>query len=819
MKKIIQLLILCLTTFAFAQDGTNDSSFNPSTGADSDINVTAIQSDGKIIVGGNFTVLNNVTCNRLARLNVDGTFDVTFNIGLGFNNAVNAISIQPNGKIVVTGNFTLCNGSIVNRIVRLNADGTIDSTFNVWNGADGSIYSSIVQPDGKIILAGNFSQVGNYSKKRVVRLNTDGTVDLSFNNGTGPNGTVLSSVLQADGKIIIGGNFTTFNGVSSQRIARLNSDGTLDATFNSTNAANNTVRKICLQSDGKIVIGGDFTSYNGTSTNYIARLNSDSTIDTTFNIGSGFDSSVYSIFIQSDGKLVVSGNFYSYKGVSCTNLVRLNVDGSMDSTFNSSCSGIRSFAIQTNGKLLLGGIFTRCNNILRNRLASINADGSADTSFYPFLLADDVINGNVNTMALQSDGKIFIGGDFYLFNGISSRSIARLTTEGIYDPSFNVGAGTNGTVSKIIVLSNGKIIIVGAFTTYNGVTRNGIARLNTDGTLDTAFNAGVTGLGGHILTASIQTDGKIVIGGTFDSVNGVTRYGLARLNVNGTLDTSFDSGTTIGGNIKATAIQSDGKILVGALFSTAIFRLNVNGTLDTTFNVGGAGADFFVWCISVQTDGKIIIGGDFNNYNNVPLRGVVRLNTNGSLDTSFNTSGEGINIYGRVSCISIQNDGKIIIGGGYNTYNGIASSAITRLNTDGTIDNTFITGTGFDGSVLSTAIQTDGKILAGGIFYTYNGIPRSRIARLNNTGNLSVENFNVNSKINIYPNPVKDYLKFKLPNNVNVSSYEVFDLIGKKIDSNILQTNFIDVNNYIKGIYFLHLKTDKGISTFKFIKI
>lgn len=830
MRKFLQLLILSLTISGFAQDGSLDSSFNHPTGvSNGDVNATSIQSDGKIIVGGDFTLLNNVLSNKLARLNIDGTIDTTFNLGSGFNNTVNGINIQSNGKILVVGDFTTYNGISKNRIVRLNIDGTIDSTFDIGTGANDIVYAVTVQADGKILVVGRFTSFNGASKNKVVRLNVDGTIDSTFNVTSGANYTINSCVIQSDGKILIAGYFTLFNGVARNRIARLNVDGSLDTTFTSSIASNSYIKTVCLQSDGKIIIGGSFTNYNGISVNSIARLNSDSTLDTTFNVGTGFDSSVNSIVIQADGKLLIGGSFFRYNSTSCQRIARLNSDGAIDSSFSSSSNSgtneaVNTIAIQSNGKILLGGSFIGFDGFSRNKIASLNTNGSIDTGFYPFLENGISTDGEIRTIALQPDGKIIIGGIFTSYRGIPSKNIARLNSDGTLDATFNVGTGANGIVKKAAITSNNKIIIVGDFTVYNGVISNRIAQLNADGTLDATFNSGGSGANTYVNTLSIQTDGKIIIGGIFSTFNGFPRNSVARLNTNGTLDTSFKNGLNIDGTIWTISIQSDGKIIIAGLSLQYnyenigdIARLNANGSLDTTFNFGGAGTDYFVYSSSIQTDGKIIFTGSFSTFNNIPSKGVVRLNANGSLDTSFNCPV----LYGYVALSSsaIQKDGKIIVGGGFSSVNGFGGKNIMRLNSDGTLDTTFAAGTGFDSYVSALALQNDGKIIAGGGFASYNNVAAKFIARLNSSYNvLSTDDFNHDIKINVYPNPVDDYLKFSIPNDINILSFEVFDITGKKIDSNILHTNFIDVNNYIKGIYFLRLKTDNGVLVCKFIK-
>jgi len=830
MRKILQLLMLALTVCGFAQDGSLDSSFNPPTGAkNGDVKAASIQSDGKILVGGDFTLINNASSNKLARLNADGTIDVTFNLGSGFNNSVNGISTQSDGKILVAGSFTAYNGILKNRIIRLNIDGTVDSTFEIGAGFNNTVNGVNIQSDGKIVVFGNFTTYNGISKNRIIRLNTDGTVDSAFNPTAGANNSINSCAVQSDGKIIIGGDFGAFNGVARTRLARLNADGSLDAAFISgiTSYMSNSIKTVCIQPDGKIIIGGNFNSYNGTLANYIARLNSDSTLDATFSIGDGFDSSVNSIAIQADGKLVVAGNFSAYNGTYSQRVVRLNMDGAIDSPFSSRSNfgtdgSVNAIAIQSNGRIMIGGSFSKCNNFSRNRIASLDSNGNIDNGIYPFFENGISADGHVRAVAVQPDGKILIGGGFLTYRGISRKSIARLNPDGTLDAAFNVGTGADGLVKKIVVAPNNKIIIAGDFKSYNGAAANGVVQLNADGTLDTAFNAGGSGANNMVNALALQADGKIIIGGTFSMVNGTPRNLLARLNANGTLDASFIPKLTAG-NVWTISVQADGKIVIAGLLlqynyagNGEILRLNANGSLDTIFNLGGVGTDYFVYSSAVQTDGKIILGGSFSKFNNIPAKGVVRLNANGSLDSSFKVP----ELYGNVTIndIAIQNDGKIILGGSFDSFGAAVGNSIMRIDMDGTLDPAFATGTGF-AYISALALQKDGKLLVGGNYVSYNGSSDVKyIARLNSSNNLSIEHFITDIKINAYPNPVTDYLKFNVQNNVNISGFEVFDVTGKKIDSNILSTNFIDVKNYLAGIYFLRIKTDSGILACKFIK-
>jgi uncharacterized delta-60 repeat protein len=168
-------------------------------------------------------------------------------------------------------------------------DGSLDPSFDVGQleliqgGINGPVFTNVVQPDGKILVGGDFLRYNNSNRNNIARLNEDGSLDTSFNStGGGTNNVVLNMALQPDSKIIVVGNFTTYRGVSANRIVRLNQDGSMDTSFNSGAGANNSIRIAMIQPDGKIIIGGSFTSYNGTAVNRIARLNADGSLDTSF---------------------------------------------------------------------------------------------------------------------------------------------------------------------------------------------------------------------------------------------------------------------------------------------------------------------------------------------------------------------------------------------------------------------------------------------------------------------------------------------------------------------------------------------------------
>ncbi len=260
--------------------------------------------------------------------------DNTFTVGTGFTSSVYTLQLQSDEKILAGGFFTSYNSTPINSLVKLNSNGTIDPSFNVGGGFSATlpvsraanIYTTPTQSDNKILIGGTFdfysgSSVGN----NLIRLNSNGTVDPSFNVGSGfyhtptSNYGVISSVeVQSNGKILAGGFFDTYSGsLSNKGLIRLNSNGTVDESFNTGGGFGNfgTINQLQTQPDNKILVSGFFSTYSGSSvaSNFI-KLNTDGTLDSSFSLGSSFNSSTNPFKIQLDNKILVGGNFTSYNG-------------------------------------------------------------------------------------------------------------------------------------------------------------------------------------------------------------------------------------------------------------------------------------------------------------------------------------------------------------------------------------------------------------------------------------------------------------------------------------------------------------------------
>ena len=678
-------------------------------------------------------------------------------------------ALQADGKMIIAGNVGNPNGTALNptdfAVTRLNTDGSLDKTFNATGihitdlGLEEAINAVVIQPDGKIVAAGYRlePEYGAFYTILLTRYNTDGSLDNTFDEdgivetNFGGLQSANSIVLQNDGKILVGGWISdNVNSSGKPATIRYNSDGSLDTGFNGTGfqlidlpGMNGFSNSIAIQNDGKIITAG-FLSDGNTSDFAVIRLNTDGSIDSTFDgdgiqtINFGGDAQVNSIALQADGKIILAGYAQDASNYNFA-VARYNTDGSPDNTFDgdgklitdfgTSADYASSVAIQGDGKLVAIGYTTNATNT-DVAVARYNTDGSLDNTFdSDGLFVEHTNQGNTHytSTVVQADGKIIAAG--YTWNGSNyDFALARYNTDGSLDNSFSgdgiqiTDFGTTDDIAVALALQNdGKIIVAGTAGSHLA-----LARYNTDGNPDNTFDGDglVTadfGFANEVTSVALQSDGKILVGGT---------SALARYNSNGTLDLSFDgdgilsapfnSGSSF--NCGALTVQSDDKIVIindmDDIFIIA--RYNTDGTKDSTFGTNGESYVFdsdpyhHGKSVKVGNDGKIVAGGYYfyaDKGGTSSQFAVVRLNPDGSFDETFNgnglvyTSPAYLN-YG--TSLVIQNDNKIILAG--YSYSGSNNNfTIVRYNIDGTPDNTF-SGDGIEITEASTANNQIGGI-------------------------------------------------------------------------------------------------------------
>lgn len=816
----IGYLFIC--QFSHSQDGAIDPTFNPSDigfgygdGADNVIFAAAVQSDEKIVIVGGFTVYNGTSSNYIARLNQDGTIDPSFHVGTGTNGGVRDVAIQADGKIIIVGDFTSYNGISANRIARLLPSGEVDTSFDSGTGASSMIRELTILPNGKILIVGSFSTYNDISRNRIARVNSDGSLDASFDPGTGANGTIRTVVFQPNGTTLIGGEFSHYNNVQVNFFTCLNPDGTINQFFNSGTGVSGYVSSIALQSDGKVLIGGEFFSYNDVLSIRLARINSNGTIDSSFDVGEGPSNGVDKIAIQANGRILIGGNFFLFDETERLGLARLNGNGTLDTSFEPA-RGIASafeIIILPDSKILIGGYLNAYGDVDRGYIIKIDAFANIDETFNFGTGA----NGVINSSYVYPDGRILIAGDFSLYNGQRKNSIAMLQPNGTIDASFGSNSGpTDGYFStgiyKTFVLSDGKIYVFGDFANYNGVARNSVARLHPDGSLDSFFNPS-TDLYELYYAMDVQPDGKVVLGGNFTTFNGVPTNRIARLNQNGAVDNTFNSGTGFTGwnaSVGTIAIQTDGKIIVGGRFTNYngtpknnIVRLNSDGSLDVSFNFETTSE---VNKIVLQPDNKIIVflTGSTN---------IIRLNPDGTTDTTFE------NIYtntGYFIDLAFQSDGKIVVGGKFQWANSLSNENLIRTDQNGIIDPSFDPGISTDDAIHSISFQQFDQLIIGGGFTSYNGTGRNRIARVLR-GYLEVEDIK-KTNLSVYPNPNNGVITITSEDVYDHMDVKIYSLTGELMYQNtgsFVSQMTVNFENQTGGIYLLTVN-DK--ETFKIVK-
>ncbi|HEX9962236.1 MAG TPA: FG-GAP-like repeat-containing protein, partial [Pyrinomonadaceae bacterium] len=636
-----------------------------------------------------------------------------------FPSSVYTIVKQPDGKILTGGNFTLANNRPASNIARFNADGSVDTTFSTFSvSVHGNGLRAVAPlPNGKIFIGGNFFRPSNGSLTSLLRLNANGTFDSTFTPTV--NGTVYEIKVQPDGKILVGGSFTSFGGQSRVRLMRLNADGSLDTTFNYSALQ---VDSIALQPDGKIIVSEAASNGNGTNNFKISRLNADGTIDNSFTATTttGANYRGYSLKIQPDGKILLGGVFFLFQGSARACLLRLNSDGSLDASFNPSITllgltQVRSVDIDGAGRIVIGGDFSAVNGAPRNKIARLNPDGTTDASFSHQSGADDL----VYAVRAEPDNRIIFGGDFRRYDGAIAYRFARLDENGSYDQTFASRINTNGTVKDVEIQTDNKILLGGNFFYNNGTGSGGLARINPDGSVDNSFaNFFQTRFYFFGLEDfELLPDGKIVgIGQAYLESMAGTDFGIVRVNSNGFLDNTF-SPVPIGDNISTVVeAQANGQILVGGVFSNiggaarnGFARFNTNGTIDSSFNPTLSSQSFpSVSRILVRNDGKILISGAFNAVNGATRNGFAQLNADGTTDAGFTAS-----VTGTVSKMRQLRNGNILIAGSFTAVSGLPRKNIARLLPSGELDNTFNPPANFSSSFNAVAEYTDGRIIIG----------------------------------------------------------------------------------------------------------
>ena len=739
----------------------------------------AITAAGAVDANYNITHHNGVMLVRPA--GEPGSIDLTFDpsrggerIGLeGDHGWIHQLAIQANGKIIAAGNFIGASGVPRRDLVRLNLDGSVDPTFRVSIGAGRRVGCLAIQPDGRILIGGDFTEINDQPRPCLARLEADGSLDATFTPLLpGPTHGLLRAIqLQPDGKILLGGNFTEVNGQPRHHVARLHSNGNLDLSFVPapwTEPDQSRFGCLALQPDGKILVG----HMSCDAEIALRRLNPDGSLDEGFRLGvapGNWCLGVRQVEMTINHKLVICGEFGPWRYVA-----RLHEDGSEDTSFVPPrfTAIVRQVMAQPDGKVLVLSDDVHDSNSVPNGLARLNPDGSIDAGF-----SAGESTGHPDRLviaALRPDGRILVGKSFEYFNNPNPCAVAQIHPDGSADTSFRFRLHPGGAmVSAILSLPDGRAIIGGHFNRLNNAPRVGIAGLNPDGTLDQNFTPPDEQMA-WVDALARQPDGRILVSGSFMNSTPPFANNMVRLKANGNLDTSFKLPNGFSGSAHAIALQPDGKILIGGSVGFVsgpwyLARLHPDGSPDTTFQqgIGIAGADPYVEDVLVQPDGKILVAGSFESYNGIPRVGLFRVHPDGSLDETFAVDPESLPWVGQLQFLwdgsivalgdslyrlhrdgaidtrftappsiygfALEPNGKLLVYREFpSTGSGLPKRGLVRLGPDGAPDPDFSCLIDSTGWVSALALQEDGRVLIGGSFETVNGVNRESIGRLNN---------------------------------------------------------------------------------------
>ncbi len=727
------------------------------------VNDVAIQPDGKILVAGTFSTVAGQPRSRIARLNQNGTLDISFEdpqvIGPDiFNNHVAAIVLQPDGKILVGGLFVGVAGQIRNYVARLNADGSLDNSFIA--NVNSTVTAIALQPDGKIVIGGFFSSIDGQARNGIARLNPDGLLDSSFHNPIvfSPSGTLISTIsVQVDGKIIIGGNFVSVGGQPRHFAARLNVDGTLDTSFGLE--VSGPVSQVTIQSDGKIVLCGFFSQVNGTAIRSIARIESSGSLDPTFQDVAIPSGNITSFGIQTDGKIVVGGDFSFIAGHERNDIARLNSNGTLDQSFqdpNANFGGtffsINSVLVQLDGKVLIGGNFNTIGRLPRKNVVRLIADGSLD-----------IPPAQIFTVTKTSDTNDGIcDADCSLREATAAANLNVESSLINFDPQlFSTQQTIPLLAGELVIADNRRVTITGpgkSLLTISGSNSSRILRLRRDTfvAISRVTMANGNGVGGSVSGGGaifIEPNGAAtqlsltdvnVINNSAGVGGGIRTQGISTVNIrNSTISGNtanynpggggiyFDNGSltiqdsTISGNIANFSAGFAGGISIGN--SNAILNLSdssITGNYGTSYGGLGIRGTAVIENTIISNNQAALNSGGMNNIGNVTL---LNSTITGNTVAADDGTGGGINNFGTMTVrgSSITNN-SAAFGAGIMTSGGLSvTDSVLRNNsatdTGGAFYNNAGGGTG--NPVVLTNCIVDGNSaakFAGGIYNREN---------------------------------------------------------------------------------------------------
>ncbi len=667
--------------------------------ANEEVHKIEIQPDGKVIIAGDFTEVNGILRDRIARLNPDGTLDPSFLPDGGPDDVVNAVDVQSDGKIIIGGSFFFVGFDIAPNLARFNHDGSLDRTFLPdING--NSIQDVLVQRDGKVLIAGGFKEVNGAPRRNMARLNEDGSLDTSFDAALDLSFSIDASaafrlLLDSGDDIFVCGFFNTANNVHRARVARLNGSPKLAALPPAISTPDQTVRVgslVTLAYPGVETLGparfqwlhrpgdqaGPATNIVGGTNHFLHYKNF-----TSKNAGEYFCQVTLPGSTSSSLPINVWPNPAAWKSglpdLSSFNDVGIN-------------GVVRAVLRLPDGRLMIGGSFSRMTSppgdvtgVLR-----LLPNGEVDPTF----ALEAGFKGSVRAMGIQSDGRILIGGAFSLTEG-THECLVRLDANGRIDPLFKTTFENTSEVWALAVESSDDIVVAGSFKRVSELSRPNIALLSRDGIVNTGFNPDEPN--GVVRAVALDQSHRVFIGGNFSRIKSTVRNGFARLNLkDGRLDEAFDPFATNQGLVNALFRQKDGSVIAAGQFSRAGDASQVGaaivsdeGVIKKIFLVSDGNSPGEVFSISEDQQGRIILGGRFTSVGfnvdgiakQMKRHTIARFQQDGALDFGFDPEAgfEGVGLDALPLAMTEEPSGHFIVVGGFTSVGGLPRSGITRL--------------------------------------------------------------------------------------------------------------------------------------------
>jgi len=697
-------------------DGTTDTSFDPGAGLDAAGYSVQAYPEGVVAAGGAFAMVSGSVRAKLAFFDADGALQASTPTP---NSTVRTLTLQTDGSVLLGGEFTSIDGTTRNRIARLESGLTLEAAYNP--NAGGNVYGLLNQEDGKTVAVGAFTTMGGVARNRIARLyNGPAATTLSvlsvdlvqwLRSGTSPESERVSFELSTDGGTTyadIAGTITrSTGGWQLVPSASLTGDGLIRARAYPTDSQSEGIVEDTVAFDvaPEIEVSeGDTILTDAVSTVAFDDLQLGATADkviTVTNVG------LTNLTFSGTHVTLATGTQWSVVSQPPSPVTpRSSVNFTL--RFSPTSAGAKTDVVTIHSNDADEGTFT-----FGLSGTCTPGPGSADSTWQP------VANSTVRTSTMDAGSEVWVGGAFTTLNALNRLRYARINSTGTIQTQ--TGTIANGEVFCFCQLPDGKVLVGGSFTSVSGVARSRLARFNADGSFDSSFNVSANG---DVTAIALQADGSVVVGGAFTTLGGLARGGIGKLTSAGVLDTGF---TTLTANqVYGIVTQTDGKLLVygitrlgGGVARSYIYRLNANGSGDSTFDASANGQ---VYTVTIDASGNILAGGVYTSIGGASKTGLNRLTSVGVHDNTF------AELQAAVRSVLLQCDGKVIAGS-YTAGSLASTERLVRLSTVGANDTTFVATA--RNAVYGLALQEDGKVIVTGNFTLAGGTTKF-VARLLN---------------------------------------------------------------------------------------